>query len=177
MAICEVKSPDAVLEKDIAEFLQRMKLLFKNLNRKRRAADEERLRHRVKALVEQQRKIFLQDYPEDATREQGLFLFERIADGLDHSLEAKAIRDEMLALTVEFGLDGEPNERISDYDGFKTRLKVLKDALAINREGRGGSEAAGGVAVEKPRTGNGDTKPKARKPRARKAAMTGADTA
>lgn len=172
VGICEIRSSDAALEKEITEFLDRMKLLFKNLNRKRRAADEERLRHRVKALVEQQRKIFLQDYPERATREQGLFLFERIGDGLDHSLEAKAIRDEMLALTVEFGLDGEPNERISDYDGFKTRLKVLKDAFAIDREALRREEVTGAVVDEKPRTKVGDVESSTRKPRAPKASAT-----
>ncbi|MBN8807824.1 MAG: AAA family ATPase [Sphingomonas sp.] len=136
VTLCEVSSADSAIEESIAQFLGRMKALFKGLNRKRRAADEERQRHRVKALVEQQRKIFLQDFPESATREQGLFLFERIADGLDHSLEAKAIRDQMLTLTVEFGLDGEANERIADYDGFKARLKVLKDTLSMGQEGR-----------------------------------------
>jgi len=170
VTLCEVSSADRALEESIAQFLERMKTLFKGLNRKRRAADEERQRHRVKALVEQQRKIFLQDCPETATREQGLFLFERIADGLDYSLEAKAIRDQMLALTVEFGLDGEANERITDYDGFKAQLKVLKDALSMSQEGRAAAKLGEVVTVAKPAAGNGAVKPAPRKLRAPKKA-------
>lgn len=134
VALCETSKADQALETSIVVFLDRMKALFKGLNRKRRAAEEERLRHRVKALVEQQRKIFLQDHPESATREQGLFLFERIGDGLDQSLDAKGIRDQMLTLSVEFCLDGEASEAIPDYDRFKSKLQVLQDAFSIQRE-------------------------------------------
>lgn len=174
VTLCELPSADRDLENSIVQFLERMKSLFKGLNRKRRAADEERQRHRVKALVEQQRKIFLQDYPDTATREQGLFLFERIADGLDHSLEAKAIRDQMLALTVDFGLDGEANERIADYDGFKARLKVLKDALSMSQEGRSPIKLGEIANTAKQAAGNETAKPAPRKPRAAKKASAAA---
>ncbi|BAV46561.1 ATP-dependent endonuclease of the OLD family-like protein [Mesorhizobium loti] len=134
VGLCEAQGQSPGLEQAIKTFLDDMKVLFRGINRKRRSADEERLRHRVKALIEQQRKIFLQDHPNGATHEQGLFLFERIEDGLDHSLDAKAIRDEMLALTVEFGLDGEPSESITDFNIFVAKLQVLKDAFAIREE-------------------------------------------
>lgn len=172
VTLCEISSTNGVLEKSIAQFLERMKILFQGLNRKRRAADEERQRHRIKGLVEQQRKIFLQDHPETATREQGLFLFERIADGLDHSLEAKAIRDQMLALTVEFGLDGEANERIADYDGFKTRLTVLKDALSMSQEGRAADKSGEAVPATKPVAGSDAANSAPRKPRKPRAPKT-----
>ncbi|WP_215732109.1 hypothetical protein, partial [Mesorhizobium loti] len=40
----------------------------------------------------------------------------------------------MLALSVEFGLDGEASEAIPDYDRFKSKLQVLQDAFSIQRE-------------------------------------------
>lgn len=160
VALCEGEFPvDAAVAADITLFIDRIKVLFKGINRKRRAADEERLRHRVKAMVDQQRRIFVQDHPTSATREQGLFLFERIADGLDHSLDAKAIRDQMLALTVDYGLDGEPTEPIPDFDGFKLKLALLKDAFATRQGARpaeqpaviGQAAAAAPKAPRKPR--------------------------
>jgi hypothetical protein len=132
--LCEMPPRDQSVVRAIDTFLDRMKVLFRGINRKRRAADEEKLRHRVKTVVEQQRKIFEQDHPNGATREQGLFLFERIGDGLDYSLDAKAIRDQLLALTAEFGLDGDSATAIPNFDVFLTKLRVLKDAFALARE-------------------------------------------
>lgn len=133
VSVCEKAPQSGPVQKDVDKFLCKMKVLFKGLNRKVRAANEEKLRHRVKTMVEQQRKIFVQDHPETASREQGLFLFERISDGLDNSLDAKAVRDEMRALTAEFGLDGQANDAISNFDNFLTKLRVLKDAYASQK--------------------------------------------
>ena len=141
VAICEAPPAEEQIRADVDAFLNRMKLLFRYINRKVRAAEDEKLRHRIKAAVEQHRKIFLQDHPTGATREQGLLLFEKIGDGLDNSLEAKAVRDEMRALIEEFGLDGEPNEPLHDFDAFQAKLRVLKDAFQRKNEVTENAEA------------------------------------
>ncbi|WP_158005191.1 AAA family ATPase [Citromicrobium sp. JLT1363] len=132
VTLCE-NAAEKELQSDIDEFIDRMKELFKKINRNIRAANEERYRHRAKSMVEQHRKIFIQDHPEGATREQGLFLFERIGDGLDNSLDSKAMRDMMRELTADFKLDGEANEPIPDFDDFVSKLRMLKDALEYRR--------------------------------------------
>lgn len=132
VSLCEKPSRKGV-DSDIEELIDRMKQIFKRINREIRAANEEKSRHRVKAMVEQQRKIFVQDHPQGATREQGLFLFERICDGLDNSLDAKATRDMTRELAADFKLDGDPQEPIPNFDEFLTKLRVLKDAFEYRR--------------------------------------------
>ena len=168
VALCDHENPRA----DVAIFIDRMKHLFQGINKQRRAADEEKLRHRIKAVVEQHRKIFEQDHPGGAVREQGLFLFERIAEALDHSPEAKAIRDEMGAISAAFGLDGEANDAIPEFDKFLVQLRVLKDAYQRRRASPPSEPAAKGASKDAaaPVSAPARKRPSRAKPSARKAA-------
>jgi hypothetical protein len=172
VSLCEAGPRNKALQGDVEVFLDRMKLLFGRINRKVRAAEEEKLRHRVKGMVEQQRKIFVQDYPEAATREQGLFLFERIDDSLEDSLEAKAVRDYMRELIAEFGLDGEAGDPIPNYENFLTKLRVLKDAFDFRRDTEGTVQDLSGTpaaAADAPKSRTSGKRPRGPKTEAAKA--------
>ena len=133
--ICE--APSGALATHVDTFAGRMRALFAQLNQRRRRAEQERLREKATAKVERQRRIFVRDHPRGATKEQAVFLFERVEEALDQSLDAEAIRKELLALKHRFGLDGEALDPVPDFPGFLSRLAVLKDSLAI-ASGRAG---------------------------------------
>lgn len=125
------EQPPQQLTAAVEQLKARMRSLFVKLNAKRRLAEQERLRDKATAKVEQQRKIFVRDHREYATKEQALFLFERIEAVLDDSLDAEAIRQQMLSIKHQFQLAGALLDPVPDYSKFLTRLAVLKDALAI----------------------------------------------
>lgn len=127
--ICE--EPPMPLLQHVETLASRMRALFAQLNQRRRRAEQERLREKATAKVERQRRIFVRDHPRGATKEQAVFLFERIEEALDQSLDAEAIRKELLALKHRFGLDGEALDPVPKFSDFLSRLAVLKDSLAI----------------------------------------------
>lgn len=139
-------------------FKTRMRRLFVELNARRRTAEQERLREKATQRVEQQRKIFFRDNPDGATREQAVFLLERIEEVLDDSLDAEAIRQDMLSLRHRFDLGGDPLEPVPDYPTFKRRMAVLKDALSRSTEEPVGEPAVAEAIAADPR-------PKAARPR------------
>lgn len=130
--LCAERPSQPKLDAEIDLFKARMRKLFSELNRRRRKAEQDRYRDRASAKVEQQRKIFIRDHAETATKEQALFLFERIQDGLEESLDADAINGEILSLKRRHELDGEALDPVPNYPAFLARLKTLKDAFELH---------------------------------------------
>lgn len=150
--------PPEGLGASVDVFKARMRRLFVELNARRRRAEQERLRDKATQRVEQQRKIFFRDNPDGSTREQAVFLLERIEEVLDDSLDAEAIRQDMLSLRHRFDLSGDPLEPVPDYPSFKRRMGVLKDAL---------SRSTGEEVVEAPAVAEAagrDARPKVSRP-------------
>ena len=150
------------LSEDVDLFKRRMRTLFSRLNQRRRKAEQERQREQAGAKVNQQQRIFLRDHPDGSSREQALFLFERIDEGLDASLASEAIRTEMLAMRHAFQFDSDVTEPIPDFPKFRSRLATLKDALSIDRDDDGRAKRAEALPLPEAelRRETGRSKPK-----------------
>lgn len=126
IAICEEAGP---ADPDVSEFLARMKPLFRKLNSAQRAAERDASRARISTLVDRLQINFTRDHPDAATAQQALALIEDIADVLDDSREADAVRTSLLQLRRDFTLEEPETGTIERYDEFVIRLGGLKHSF------------------------------------------------
>jgi energy-coupling factor transporter ATP-binding protein EcfA2 len=154
---------------DVTLFLDRMRALFRVVNTARRQAERESGTERLDTLVEQRARLFKMDYPAHARREQGRIVLDDIEANLDQSVEADAIRNDILTLRRQYELDGEAGELIEPYAEFLEALAGLKHSF--KRHSERSANAALEVVPAKPRT----SKPagKIRSEPAARAASTG----
>ncbi|GGE05220.1 Predicted ATP-dependent endonuclease of the OLD family, contains P-loop ATPase and TOPRIM domains [Gemmobacter megaterium] len=116
------------LAADMALFLDRMRVLFRAINKARRIAERDAGTQRLETLVDQRARLFVMDNPHHATRERARIVLDDIEDNLDLSVEADAIRNDILALRRDFALDGDPDEAVDPYAAFHAALAGLKHA-------------------------------------------------
>jgi predicted ATPase len=125
---------------DAAGWLQRMRVLFRLLNEARREAEARTARGKISVLVEGRVRIFMADYPEQATAEQVEDLFKDIRVQLDESNEADQIQHRMRELSKRYRLEDEPTRLVEDFPALQADLVALKDAMAVQsaqkRKGR-----------------------------------------
>lgn len=115
-------------------FLENMKKLFSELNRRKRSAEREVLEERIEAKIERLKNTFKQDHPASATREEAGIFFEELEEVLDSSKESEAIRAKLLRIRREFELDDDVAKDISDFQRFLDDLDALKYAPEIEEE-------------------------------------------
>lgn len=116
------------LAADMALFLDRMRVLFRAINQARRIAERDAGTQRLETLVDQRARLFVMDNPHHATRERARIVLDDIEANLDLSVEADAIRNDILALRRDFTLDGDPDETVAPYSAFHAALAGLKHA-------------------------------------------------
>lgn len=132
------------LAHDMALYLGRMRVLFRAINQARRIAERDAGTQRLETLVDQRARLFFMDNPHHVTREQARILLDDIEANLDLSVEADAIRNDILALRRDFGLDGDPDEAVEPYAAFHAALVGLKHAHRRSLQ----AAPAGAAAVE-----------------------------
>lgn len=130
---CKTVGAREPLREEVDTFLTRMRRLFKAVNEQRRNAERESTRERVGSRIARQQKIFSQDYPSQATKEQALIGLEAIEHVLDETLESDAVRTKINIMKKKFGLDDGLSEPVTNYGAFLEELRALKDEFAVSR--------------------------------------------
>jgi hypothetical protein len=120
------QNAEEALAADLDLFLGRMRVLFRALNKARRQAEREAGSQRLETLVDQRARLFQMDHPDHATLEQARLVLDDIEAHLNLSVEADAIRNDMMALRR--ALEGEPDDPVADYRPFLEGLIGLKHA-------------------------------------------------
>ncbi|UKK86186.1 AAA family ATPase [Sphingopyxis sp. BSN-002] len=146
--ILEHEAP-ASLAGDLTLFLDRMRILFRAVNKARHQAEREAGTRRLDTLVEQRARLFKMDHPTHARREECRILLDEIEANLNLSVEADAIRNDILTLRGRFELDREPADPVEPYQDFLDGLAALKHAYrrragqpeAVDAPARKASEA------------------------------------
>jgi hypothetical protein len=126
--------PEALVA-DIEEFLGRMALLFRAINKARREAQREADRERLGAMVMRYHRIFGRDHQAQATREQGLELLEEIGSQLDDTPQSDLVRVKIQILQRRHSLSEEPAAIIADFARFMEDVANLRMALDIADDG------------------------------------------
>ena len=126
IGICEKEGAEDI---DVAAFLTRMRPLFRKLTETQRAAERDASKARISSLVDRLQSNFRRDHPDVATTEQALHLLEDVADVLDDSREADAVRTRLLQLRRDFALDDHETLTIDRYDVFLVELAGLKHSF------------------------------------------------
>jgi hypothetical protein len=103
--------------------------LFQALGLLQRAATRDYMTEKTSSRINRSRSSFLLDHPDRATREDADLLIEEIETTLDSSLDADELRLQLRRLRVDFDLDQDVAEDISDYGAFKDALVALVYAL------------------------------------------------
>jgi energy-coupling factor transporter ATP-binding protein EcfA2 len=116
------------LTAEVTQFLDRMRILFRAINKARYQAEREAGTRRLDTLVEQRARLFKMDHPTHARREECRILLDEIEANLNLSVEADAIRNDILALRGRFALDREPGDPVEPYLDFIDGLTALKHA-------------------------------------------------
>jgi len=113
---------------EIEEFEINMLLLLARLRKMQRASEKEQNSVRVSEKTERLKRNFLQDHPEEATREQAVFLLDEIEATLDESPESDLARSELQKLRREFQLSEDLFQLVAQFDCFKLGLERVKYA-------------------------------------------------
>jgi predicted ATPase len=113
---------------EVVQFEVNMKALFRRLRHMQHASEREMGADRVANKVERLKRNFLQDHPDQATREQAALFLRDIEDALDESLESDAARDVARALKRDFSLGENILSLVGDFPSFKDKLEQLKYA-------------------------------------------------
>ena len=142
---------------DVDLFLERMRTLFRAVNRARVQAEREAGTQRLDALVEQRARLFKMDHPTHATCEMGRVVLEEIEANLNMSVEADAIRNDIVILRRDFHLDGEAGDPIEPYPAFLEQLIGLKHSHR-RTTAPPTRPAAPGPASQKPKAARGRAK-------------------
>ncbi|MDB5538554.1 MAG: ATP-dependent endonuclease of the family-like protein [Devosia sp.] len=133
VGLCKLQPVHEGLAEDVEAFFGRMKVLFQAINVVKRKAERDASRDKVGTLVDRQQKLFLQDNPVHATKEQVSILFEQIGDVLDESAESDSVRSHMMLIRRDFHLDDEPSTSVPDFDTLKTKMTTLHQAFHIDQ--------------------------------------------
>ena len=112
----------------VIQFERNMKLLFRRIRDMQRMAEKELSADRVSQKIERLKRGFLQDHPEQATREQASVFLSDIQDALDETLESDAARDVVRSTIREFGLNEEILSNVPRYPEFRDRLNTIRYA-------------------------------------------------
>ncbi len=132
---CKNSDNSSVLSDQVDLFLNRMRQLFKVINKKRLEAELDSRKERVGSLVERTVKGFIRDHSDNATKERTLDCLGNIETALDDTIEADAIRVSLNTLKRDFHLDENVHEFVRDYSVFKEKLLSLKDEYALSKIG------------------------------------------
>ena len=116
------------LQKEIGEFEDNMVMLLTKLRAMQRAAEKEQNSVRVSEKVDRLKKGFLQDHPDDASREEAAFILKEIEEVLDDSRESDFARSTVQNLRRDFYLGKDLFQPVPDYPNFKIGLEQIKYA-------------------------------------------------
>lgn len=116
------------LPKEIAEFEENMVMLLSKLRSMQRAAEKEQNSVRVSQKVNRLKNGFLQDHPEEATREEAEFVLKEIEEVLDDSRESDFARTTVQNLRREFQLGKDLFQPVPNYANFKIGLEQVRYA-------------------------------------------------
>lgn len=129
IAACHEAAPGS--DKDIDLFLDRMRIVFRAINKAIRQATEDAEHKRLETLVSERTTLFAIDHPNQATREQARIALQQIEAQLDDSPEAEAIRNAIIPLLRDFHLHEEPADLVPRYADFLTDLQGLRFAWRL----------------------------------------------
>jgi hypothetical protein len=116
------------IPKEIAEFETNMVMLLTKLRTMQRMAEKEQNSVRVSEKVDRLKRGFLQDHPDEASREQATLLLKDIEEALDDSTESDLARSTVQVLRREFHLGEDLFQLVPNYADFKTGLEQIKYA-------------------------------------------------
>ncbi|MDZ3833359.1 MAG: AAA family ATPase [Sphingopyxis sp.] len=127
--------PDAKMRPHVDLFLDRMRIIFREVNEAVRRATDDAANKKLETLVAERAALFKVDNPHYATREQASIALRQIETLLDDSPEAEAIRNAMVPIRRGHQLNQEPAARIADYRSFIEQLEGLKHAWRAQLNG------------------------------------------
>lgn len=107
-------------------FEDRMKALFRKLNKLRRDAERDRADERVSQRIGRTKRAFLTDHPTTASREQAHVLLEDMEAAIDpDSPESDAVRISLQRVRREFEITIDMTKPIVDYQKFRLALESI----------------------------------------------------
>jgi hypothetical protein len=113
---------------EIEEFETNMLMLLTQLRKMQRASEKEQKSVRISEKTDRLKRNFLQDHPEEATREQAVFFIVEIEAALDEAPESDLTRIELQKLRRDFLLSEDLYQNVPHYDNFKIGLERVKYA-------------------------------------------------
>ena len=113
---------------EIEEYENNMLFVLTQLRRMQRAAEKEQNAVRVSAKTDRLKRNFLQDHPEESTREEAVFLLDEIEAALDGSPESDFARSEIQKLRRDFQLSEDLFQTVPRFENFKQGLDRIKYA-------------------------------------------------
>lgn len=113
---------------DVAQFTTTMKALFREINEMRRAALKDAGRASVGRRIEREKRRFVEDHPEAATREEAAQFLADLSQVLDETSESDDARVEINKLRRHFALDQDLHKPVDDYARFKAGLERVRYA-------------------------------------------------
>lgn len=115
-------------DEDCVQFATTMKALFREVNEMRRAAVKDAGRATVGRRVEREKRRFVDDHPESATREDAAQFLTDLSEVLDETPESDDVRVELNRLRRDFVLDQDLHRPVGDYARFKAHLDRVRYA-------------------------------------------------
>lgn len=126
----------------LEHFESNFKILFTELNRKQRYAQQKLTEEKLSEKIERLKKSFISAHPISARREDAVILLEEIENLLNDNqdnnsiLEIDSIKSALNNLRRQYKLESDSNKTIDDYTGFQSGLQRIKYAglLATQEE-------------------------------------------
>jgi hypothetical protein len=119
----------------VRQFLDNMKSLFKRLGDSQRKAIRELTTDRVSKRIDRAKDKFARDFPQTASREQGLIFCEEVLAVLTDDEESDNVRVEIQQLKRKFDLESDITLRIEGLDEFKEAIDKLKYVGRLSSQG------------------------------------------
>jgi hypothetical protein len=136
---------NGVLQTEIVEFEDNMVMLLTKLRAMQRAAEKEQNAVRVSQKVDRLKKGFIQDYPDEASREEAAFILKEIEEVLDDSRESDLARSTVQNLKRDFHLGKDLFQPVPNYPNFKIGLEQIKYAGVIASQEKPNTESIASV--------------------------------
>jgi hypothetical protein len=147
-------------DQDSVQFVATMKALFRDINEMRRAATKDAGRATVGRRVEREKRRFVGDHPEAATREEAAQFLAELSAVLDETAESDDVRLEINKLRRHFVLDQDLHKQVDDYPRFKTdldRVRYAHELAQLPDDQVGATAGASDPDFASGRSGSGST--------------------